>query len=188
MATVKLTGFRDGRVSTVGDQDDAQIAGSLAIGDDINEDTITLNAEFTSDLVPDADVTYDLGSDAKRWNGVYGGQLNIQGQMVVKVRTISVTDSPYTVASDDYMILVDSSTGEIDVNLPNANVAGRTIIVKDSGNQAGTSDGKIRVYAVSGQTIDGQANRASNGNKGFITLVSDGTQTWYWTSRAGFSG
>ena len=77
MATVKLTGFREGRVSTVGDQDDAQIAGSLTIGDDVAEDTITMNAEFTSDLVPDDDVTYDLGSSSKKWQAGYFGSLNI---------------------------------------------------------------------------------------------------------------
>ena len=159
MATVKLSGLKGTRVSTVGDTDTALIDGSLTIGDDVTEDTIIVR-----------------------------GELKIEGQVVFKTRTITITESPYTVASDDYLILVDSSTGEVDVNLPNANVAGRTIIVKDSGNKAGTADGKIRVYAVTGQAIDGQPNRASNGNKGFITLVSDGTQTWYWTSRAGFSG
>jgi len=189
MATIKLTGFNTTTVrsSTGSTTDTVTTDGNMTIGD-ADTDTIVVNAEFDSDLIPDDTNTYDLGSDAKRWGGVYGSQLNMQGQVILKTTPITITESPYPVASDDYLILVDSSTGEIDVNLPSANVAGRTIIVKDAGNQAGTSGGKIRVYAVSGQTIDGQANRASNGNKGFITLVSDGSATWYWTSRAGFSG
>ena len=76
MATVKLTGIKDGRKSTVGDTDTATIAGSLALGDDVNEDTVTVNAEFTSDLVPDVDNTYDLGSASKKWRYGYFDEVN----------------------------------------------------------------------------------------------------------------
>ena len=183
----KAVTFVGGKLKQAGDTDTVDLDGHVNLGN-ANTDDIVLGGEIKSNIIPDADATYDLGSSAKRWDGVYGSQSNMQGQVILKTRTITITDSPYSVASDDYLILVDSSTGEVYVDLPNANVAGRTIIIKDSGNKAGTADGKIRVYAVTGQAIDGQPNRASNGNKGFITLVSDGSATWYWTSRAGFSG
>lgn len=76
MATIKLTGYKSGRQSTIGDTDTAVIDGSTIIGDDVNEDTITVQAEFTSDLIPDADDTYNLGSSSKKWNTGYFDVVN----------------------------------------------------------------------------------------------------------------
>jgi len=36
-----------------------------------NDDTVTFNAEIASDLIPDADNTYQLGTAAKRWSDIY---------------------------------------------------------------------------------------------------------------------
>jgi hypothetical protein len=85
MANIKLTGFSGGRTSTIGDTDTATIAGSLAIGDDTNEDTVTVNAEFLSDLVPDVTQTYDLGSPAKEWKDIYGQTLHGDGANITGV-------------------------------------------------------------------------------------------------------
>ena len=96
MATIKLTGFRDGRQATVGDTDDATIAGSLAIGDDATEDTLTVNAEFTSDLVPDATNTYDLGSAVKKWRHGYFEQVNANQRHINTAKyTSDETDARY---------------------------------------------------------------------------------------------
>ena len=76
MATIKLTGFKDGFQQTIGDTDTAIIDGSLTVGDSVDEDTITVNAEFTSHLIPDVDDTYDLGSSSKRWRYGYFDEVN----------------------------------------------------------------------------------------------------------------
>ena len=70
MPTIKLTGFSGGRVTTVGTTDDAIVDGSLTIGD-ADTDSLVVNAEFDSDLVPDDDNTYDLGEATKRWRKGY---------------------------------------------------------------------------------------------------------------------
>ena len=70
MPTIKLTGLSGGRPTTVGTIDDAIVDGSLTIGD-ANTDTIVVNAEFDSDLVPDDDNTYDVGDGTKRWRKGY---------------------------------------------------------------------------------------------------------------------
>ena len=70
MPTIKLTGLSGGRVKTVGTTDDALVDGSMTIGD-ANTDSIVVNAEFDSDLVPDDDNTYDLGEANKRWRKGY---------------------------------------------------------------------------------------------------------------------
>ena len=44
--------------------------GNITLG---NEDTdnVVFNAEIASDIIPDIDVTYDLGTDLKRWNDIW---------------------------------------------------------------------------------------------------------------------
>ena len=70
MPTIKLTGLVDGAARVIGTTDDALVDGSMTIGD-ANTDSIVVNAEFDSDLVPDDDNTYDLGEANKRWRKGY---------------------------------------------------------------------------------------------------------------------
>tara|TARA_B100001778_G_C18421416_1_gene553456 strand:+ start:167 stop:793 length:627 start_codon:yes stop_codon:yes gene_type:complete len=70
MPTIKLTGISAGRVTTIGTTDDAVVDGSMTIGDG-DTDSIVVNAEFDSHLVPDDDNTYDLGEASKKWRKGY---------------------------------------------------------------------------------------------------------------------
>lgn len=53
------------------------LGGNITIGD-ANTDNISLGGEFTSDLIPDADNTYDVGSPTRRWQ-LYGINSSITG-------------------------------------------------------------------------------------------------------------
>lgn len=77
MATIKLTGFNTAtaRTSVAGDGDTVDLDGSLTIGNN-PDDTIIVNAEFDSDLIPDDTDTYDLGSASKKWRNAYFEQVN----------------------------------------------------------------------------------------------------------------
>ena len=44
--------------------------GNITLGD-ADTDNITINAEIASDVIPDANNTYNLGSTAKRWDNVW---------------------------------------------------------------------------------------------------------------------
>ena len=44
--------------------------GNITLGD-ADTDTVTFNADITSNIVPDADDTYDLGSATKKWRKLY---------------------------------------------------------------------------------------------------------------------
>lgn len=48
--------------------------GNIIFGDS-NTDSITFNAEIASDIIPDIDNTYSLGSLTKRWQNVYANNL-----------------------------------------------------------------------------------------------------------------
>lgn len=58
----------------------ATIDGNIVLGGNINigdadTDTITLGGEITSNIIPDVDSTYDLGSTSKRWANIYADAL-----------------------------------------------------------------------------------------------------------------
>ena len=75
------------------------IGGNLTLGN-ANTDSISVVADFTSDLVPDVDRTYSLGSDAKNWN-----KINVD-----------------TVSSSDGIVKFDGLGA---IKLPSANTASR---------------------------------------------------------------
>ena len=64
MATIKLMGLSNGLQKRAGDTDTLETDGSLTVGNS-DTDTIIVNAEFDSDLVPDDTHTYDLGESGK---------------------------------------------------------------------------------------------------------------------------
>lgn len=72
------------------------LGGNITIGDQ-QIDTVNVVADFTSNLVPQADLTYDLGSTTKRWNNLYAGIVtadlvgNVTGQ-VSDISNHSTTD------------------------------------------------------------------------------------------------
>jgi hypothetical protein len=70
------------------------LGGNITIGDQ-QVDTINVVADFTSNLVPQTDITYNLGSSTKRWNNVYANTINadlvgnITGNVTGQVSDIS---------------------------------------------------------------------------------------------------
>ena len=50
--------------------------GGNTVGGNANTDTVTLNADITSNIVPDADITYDLGTSVKTWREVFTSKIN----------------------------------------------------------------------------------------------------------------
>ena len=51
-------------------KNDVTIGGHLYIGDQ-DTDSVTFSAEVSSSVIPDASVTYDLGSSTKKWNQIF---------------------------------------------------------------------------------------------------------------------
>lgn len=70
------------------------LGGNITIGDQ-QVDTVNVVADFTSNLVPQTDATYNLGSATKRWNNVYANTINadlvgdITGNVTGQVSDIS---------------------------------------------------------------------------------------------------
>ena len=84
---------------------DISIQGNTTLGD-ANSDTVTINADLASNIIPDGDGTRNLGEDSTRFANVYtdalavtnditiGGNLNVLGtQTSIDVETVRVEDN-----------------------------------------------------------------------------------------------
>ena len=68
-------------------QGDILLGGSITIGNQTT-DNIQVGGEFTSDLIPDADSTYNLGSNEKRWLNIYVD--NVSGSTADFASTVNI--------------------------------------------------------------------------------------------------
>lgn len=161
------------------------LGGNIRIGDQ-DVDTVTVAADFTSDLLPNASNLYDLGSSTKSWRNVYAGQLEVDG-LKLDTTVISTVDSNAdielrpngtgSVLIDQIRItdnLIESINSDADLRL--------------SGNSAGVvyleGTGAVRIPA--GTT----AQRPATGEFGFIRYNSqtNNIEAWNGVVFTGISG
>ncbi len=111
------------------------------------------------------------------------GYLNVVVDSANKLSTIvgitpyaytNVNTTPYVVLVTDVYLGVDSSGGAIQINLPNAPVVGRVIVIKDRTGSAAIN--AITVTTVGGVVlIDGAITFVMNTNYQSIQVLFDGT-------------
>lgn len=88
---------------------------------------------------------------------------------------IDSTDSPFTVQANDFLILVDTSGGSVEINLPSAvTSANLSYIIKDKG---AANVNSITVTAAAGN-IDGLASIVLQNTRASTRLFSDGANWW----------
>ena len=63
-----------------------KLTGNIQIGDNISQDTVQVQADFSGSLIPDVDDAFDLGSAAKQWQ-----DLHIDG--TANIDSLAVTDA-----------------------------------------------------------------------------------------------
>ena len=95
---------------------------------------------------------------------------------------VAFAASPYTVLSTDTVLLVDTTAGAVELDLPAvASSSGRTLVIKDEGGNAATN--AITIDPNASETLDGSATSATITTAyGHMTIFCDGTQ---WLSDAG---
>jgi len=73
---------------------DATIAGNLTFGN-ASTDTVTFSADITSNILPDVDSTYTLGSNTQRWSDIYADNVYVTDNVGIgtnsPVRALHVT-------------------------------------------------------------------------------------------------
>jgi hypothetical protein len=112
--------------------------------------------------------------------------LTVNGSMATKITSINNSHSPYSITATDHIILADSFGGAITINLPACSSnSGRIIIVKDVGAGAGSNN--ITISRNGSDQIDGSVSIAIDTNRGYVQLVSDGSQFWHQIAKEGVS-
>ena len=102
------------------------IGGNIVIGDELT-DTVTINASITSDLVPQDDNVYDLGSPTARWNNVYVNNFNTTSfnTPTLDVGDISFRDNEISTSNGTDLLIYGNGTGG--VQLGNFKITGNVI-------------------------------------------------------------
>ena len=177
--TITTTGNVDigGNLTVTGN---ATISGNLTFGD-ADTDSINLAAEIDSDIIPNTDGTYDLGSATKEWQDLYiDGTANIDSLVADTADINGGTIDGATIATSDITVgagkTLDVSSGTLtlaDDQISGDKVEGGTIAATTITSLTATS------ADINGGTIDGSTIATSDITVGASkTLdVSAGTLT-----------
>jgi hypothetical protein len=135
--------------------------GTIGIGDSITDD-INVSGEFISNLVPNADDTYDLGTDSQRWRtGKFSGLVTTTNLFVSGISTFN---------------------SEIDIN-SNVNVTGFVSVTEGLYYDADDYDGPngIAYFDNTGKLI-GAASTENAVTETYFILTTDSVGIPTWTS------
>jgi len=114
---------------------DTFIGGDLTLGD-ADTDSINIGADLTSNLIPNADATYDLGSTTKGWNDLHlgsGGVINFDGGDVTATHSANLV----SIAGGNTRVIrleIDSANDYLDVDTDLKIIAAADIILDPGGN------------------------------------------------------
>jgi hypothetical protein len=182
----------------VGVTGNVTIGGNITIGDALT-DNITINASIQSDLIPQADNTYDLGSSSFAWRNIYAQNFFTDNLSLVAldIGNMMFRDNEITTTTGQDLVLYGNGTGG--VTLGNFRFRDNTITnisnnaisqllstgtgyFKIAGSNGvvlprGSSGERPTAYAVVGMTRYNTDNRALEVWDGFS-----------WSSPAGASG
>ena len=97
------------------------------------------------------------------------------GSLKLGVKTLTSTDTPYTVGPDDQFLRVNTASAHITINLPaKANEDGRELTIK----KVSTDDFTVIIDGNSTDTIDGAATRTIYQPYGGLTIRCDASTGW----------
>lgn len=197
VANTNITGNLNvsGSVNATGN---INIGGNITIGDALT-DQIVINASIRSDLVPETDDAYDLGSSSFRWrsvyaNNVYADTLNLPtldiGNLMFRDNEITTTTGQDIYIDGNAaggvrignLRIVDNTITNVQINAITQIIHTGTGYFKISGTNGfvppvGTDGQRPTAYAVTGMTRYNSSSKALE--------IWDGTA---WASPAGSSG
>ena len=142
--------------------------GTINLGD-ADTDDINVGGEFVSDLIPDVDDTYSLGSSSKQWKNLFiNGHAELDNTVISGVSTFS---SPLDINTD---VDIDGHT-----ELDNVNIAGVTTFQSNAffgdadyiqmGDSQDLKIGHVGSYSV---ILDQGEGNLSIGGDGFVDIMN----------------
>ena len=95
------------------------LGGNITVGDG-DSDSITINADLTSNLVPNADITFDIGTISKKWRTVYADTVNtssITGATSFAIGNLSFSGNSISNTTTNENVTLDTlGTGRVVVS------------------------------------------------------------------------
>ena len=144
------------------------VAGNFATSGVANVGNLNVTANVTSDLLPNANLTYDLGATTQRWDNVYAGNLDASGTLTVG----NVTSNTFT---------ANTLTANVSVDIGNTQIYwGEVITTSITANQT------VSTVSVTGVTgiewlVKGYDSSGLKYSMAMVTAVTDGTSVDYST-------
>jgi hypothetical protein len=128
------------------------IGGNIIIGDALT-DTVVINAAIKSDLIPEQDNTYDLGSSSFRWKDLYVNRINadLLNLSTLDVGNILFRDNVISTTPNEDLYIDGNGTGG--VRLGNFRITGNVItnVANNAITQiAQTGNGYFRIDGTNG--------------------------------------
>ena len=139
----------------IGATGNVTIGGNITIGDALT-DNITINAAIKSDLIPETDITYDLGSVSYRWRRVYANNLYADTLNVptLDVGNLMFRDNQITTTTGQDLYLDGNGSGG--VRLGNFKIVDNVItnVVADAVSQISqTGVGYVKIDGTNGVVL-----------------------------------
>jgi cytoskeletal protein CcmA (bactofilin family) len=121
------------------------LGGNITIGD-ADTDSVEFASDVNSDILPNTDNTFDLGTTTKRWKNIYANNFD-NGNLKIEGNTISAQDS------NSDLELVASGTGSVVVPNNNVEITG-TLTTNDTAtfNNTVTVNNNLNVLGAINQT------------------------------------
>lgn len=152
-------------------------AGVITFFDMPVSDAPTAGDEMSTTFKIDANNVFKIGAKADGAGAVDSQFIQSYGAIFRHITTVNAATYDL-LASDDILNVTYTATGAVtSLTLPTAQcVAGRTIVIKDAGGNAGTNN--ITIDTEGSETIDGAATEVISSNYDSVTLYSDGSN-WF---------
>lgn len=121
------------------------LGGNITVGDG-DSDSITINADLTSNLIPDADSTYDLGTISKKWKRLYVDTVNasaIAGATTFAIGNLSFSgNSVGNVLTNQNITLDPQGTGRVVIpRLSVSNIGNNEVLFATTSGQVSSYSG-----------------------------------------------
>jgi hypothetical protein len=154
-------------------------------GDGNQADSILTTTLSSTNTVISKAMEYTTAINCNDYVVPEGNRVYVENQPVLgtwlgsgKVVNIDNTDSPYSATYDDWLILCDTTSGNITVTLPDpTNNSGKMYVIKKT-----VSSNSVTINAGDGSIlIDDATSHTDNAKNGYDQVVSDGTQYWIIT-------
>ena len=165
--------------------------GTINIGDEDTDD-INVGGEFISNLVPNDDDSYDLGSEVKRWrNGFFSNTLSSNSLIISGVSTfngfVDINDDIFVsgITSTTNLFVSGSSTFLDDLNLVgDLSIVGFVSVTEGLYYDANDYDGPngVAYFDSTGKLVSGISTESAIDTSNYILTTQAGTDVPIWTT------